>query len=281
MARHEWRHAKFGGWSGLNRVSGLAVYPVKSCRGIELEEAMVGATGFDLDRQWMVVDADGRFLSQREAPELAQIEVAVGDGRLSLRAPDLPTLSVSLETPPGSAGKVEVWRDRCAAVDEGDAAAGWFTRHLGREARLVRMAGDDSRALSTETVQGVAVSFADAFPFLLVSEASLEELKRRLETPVPMNRFRPNIVVAGCAPHAEDSWSRVGIGEVVFQVANPCARCVITTTDQWTGERGPEPLRTLASYRMVAGKVLFGQNLVHTNRGLVRVGDRVRLLPGA
>lgn len=281
MARHEWRLTKFGGLSGLIRVSGLAVYPVKSCRGIVLEEAVVGATGFDLDRQWMVVDAGGRFLSQREAPELAHIEVAVGGGELTLNAPALPALTVPLEGPYGRERTVAVWQDRCAAVDAGDSAARWLEEHLGRRARLVRMAGAGSRPMIGAAVPGTAVSFADAFPFLLVSEASLDELNRRLETPVPMNRFRPNIVVAGCAPHAEDGWRRVSIGEVVFRVAKPCARCVITTTDQRTGERGPEPLRTLASYRTVGGKVLFGQNLVHEGRGVVRVGDRVRVVPGS
>ena len=264
------------------RVSGLAVYPVKSCRGVELDEAVVGATGFDLDRQWMVVDADGRFLSQREAPELAQIEVAVAGEGLTLSVPALPALTIPLRTPHGRERTVEVWQDRCAAVDEGDAAARWLEQHLGRRAMLVRMAGVGSRPLAGAPVApGIAVSFADAYPFLLVSESSLEELNRRLESPVPMNRFRPNIVVAGCEPHAEDEWRRVGIGEVVFRVTKPCARCVITTTDQRTGERGPEPLRTLASYRTVGGKVLFGQNLVHENRGLVRVGDRVQVLPSA
>ena len=264
------------------RVSGLAVYPVKSCRGVDLDEAVVGATGFDLDRQWMVVDADGRFLSQRQAPELAQIEVAVAGEGLTLSAPALPALTIPLRTPHGRERTVEVWQDRCAAVDEGDAAARWLEQHLGRRAMLVRMAGVGSRPLAGAPVaSGIAVSFADAFPFLLVSEGSLEELNRRLESPVPMNRFRPNIVVAGGAPHAEDEWRRVGIGEVVFRVAKPCARCVITTTDQRTGERGPEPLRTLASYRTVGGKVLFGQNLVHEGRGVVRVGDRVRVVPGS
>jgi hypothetical protein len=266
----------------LIRVSGLAVYPVKSCRGVEIDEAVVGATGFDLDRQWMVVDADGRFLSQREAPELAQVEVAVAGEGLTLSAPALPALTIPLRTPHGRERAVEVWQDRCAAVDEGDAAARWLEQHLGRRAMLVRMAGVGSRPLAGAAVaKGIAVSFADAFPFLLVSEGSLEELNRRLESPVPMDRFRPNIVVEGCAPHVEDGWRRVGIGEVVFRVTKPCARCVITTTDQRTGERGLEPLRTLASYRTVGGKVLFGQNLVHENRGLVRVGDRVRVLPGA
>ena len=261
------------------RVSGLTVYPVKSCRGIDLAEAVVGATGFEHDRQWMVVDADGRFLSQRQAPELAQIEVATGGDQLTLSAPALPVLTIPLGTPQGPERTVEVWQDRFAAVDAGDAAARWLEQHLGRQARLVRMASADSRPLAGGAVTGIAVSFADAFPFLLVSKGSLEELNRRLKVPLPMDRFRPNIVVAGCDPHTEDGWARVAIGEVVFRVAKPCARCVITTTDQRTGERGPEPLRTLATYRMVEGKVLFGQNLVHENRGVVRVGDEVWVLP--
>jgi len=128
---------------------------------------------------------------------------------------------------------------------------------------------------------GENVSFADAFPFLLLSEGSLSDLNRRLETPLPIERFRPNIVVSGCEPYAEDGWQQVRIGKVVFRVAKPCARCVITTTDQTSGERGPEPLRTLAQFRQKDGKILFGQNLVHEGRGILRVGENVEVMAGS
>lgn len=264
------------------RVSGLFIYPVKSCGQVVVDEAVVGVTGFDLDRRWMVVGADGRFLSQREHPRLAQVRVGLSEDRLFLEAPELPALKVVLHGESKPKTRVTVWDDECEAVDEGTSAAAWFSSHLGSSVRLVRLADDDARSLGSSSAQpGDRVSFADGFPFLLLSTASLDGLNRRLSLPVPMDRFRPNIVIDGCEPHAEDGWHRLRIGEVAFRIAKPCARCVVTTVDQVTGERGREPLRTLSTYRTVDGRVLFGQNLVHEGRGLVCVGDQVELLDGA
>jgi len=207
------------------------------------------------------------------------VRVKIRGDRLLLEAPSQNGLEVPLERESGPAVRVAVWKDECAALDEGRAAAEWFTAHLGLSARLVRLADDDARPLGTTTAQpGDRLSFADAYPFLLLSQASLDGLNRRLSLPVPMDRFRPNIAVTGCGPHAEDGWRRVRIGEVDFRVAKPCARCVITTTNQETGERGLEPLQALAVYRRQDGEILFGQNLVHGGRGVVRVGDKVVVL---
>jgi uncharacterized protein YcbX len=261
------------------RVSGLYVYPVKSCGGIQVDAALVTATGFQWDRRWMVVGEDGRFLSQREHPRLAMVRSRLAEGRLLLSAPHLSDLHVRFERDDESPVRVTVWRDECDAVSEGTAAAAWFSDHLGVAARLVRLADDDARPLGGTAAQpGDRVSFADAYPFLLISEGSLQQLNNRLNLPVPMDRFRPNIVVDGCKPHAEDDWGTVRIGEVDFAVAKPCSRCVVTTTNQQTGERGREPLQTLATYRLQDGQVLFGQNLVHRGLGVVRVGDRIAIL---
>jgi uncharacterized protein YcbX len=261
------------------KVSRLAIHPVKSCSAIEVEEARVGATGFELDRRWMVVGDDGGFLSQRTQPRLALVRVAVDGERLLLEAPAIEALQVPLAAPEGPAAKVTVWNDECQAFDEGAAAASWFSRHLDLSARLVRLADDGARPLHSPSAQpGDTVSFADGFPFLLLSEASLDGLNHRLSLPIPINRFRANIVVSGCGPHAEDGWHRLSIGGVVFRVVKPCARCVVITVDQGSGERGREPLRTLSTYRSVDGQVLFGQNLVHEGRGTIRVGDEVELL---
>jgi len=260
-------------------VSGLFLYPVKSCSGVAVEQARVGATGFDLDRRWMVVGEDGRFLTQREQPRLALVRVRLGEEELRLEAPGLSVLEVPFERDPGPTVKVAVWKDESAARDEGRTATEWFSTHLGSSARLVRLADDDARPLGAPSAQpGDRLSFADAYPFLLLSEASLDGLNRRLSLPVPMDRFRPNIAITGCGPHDEDGWRHVRIGEVDFRFAKPCARCVITTTNQETGERGREPLHTLATYRLQDGEVLFGQNLIHEGRGIVRVGDRVVVL---
>lgn len=261
------------------RVSGLFVYPVKSCAGLSVDRAVVGPTGFDLDRQWMVVGNDGRFLSQREHPKLALVRTSATGDSLRLAAPDSGKLEVALEREPGPTVRATVWKDECAVLDEGREAAAWFSEYLGVAARLVRLADDDARPLGTTAAQpGDRVSFADAYPFLLLSEASLDGLNRRLSLPVPMDRFRPNIVVEGCGAHAEDRWRHVRIGEVDFRVAKPCSRCVVTTTDQQTGKTGREPLQTLATYRLEDGEILFGQNLVHGGRGVVGVGDDVVVL---
>lgn len=256
------------------RVTGLFIYPIKSCRGTSLTSAEVGPTGFVHDRQWLVVDRNNSFMTQRDWPALARVEARVTDGGLELAAETMPRLSVREPDAGDRRCRVVIWGDEVEAVDAAADAGEWFSGLLGAACRLVRMPASTLRQVDPGyAVPGDRVGFADAFPFLLISEGSLDELNRRLAEPVPMSRFRPNIVVAGCAPHDEDGWSRVRIGAVDFRVVKPCARCVITTTDQRTGERGREPLRTLASYRRVGGKILFGQNLIHDGTGTVRVGD--------
>jgi uncharacterized protein YcbX len=266
----------------LISVSGLFIYPVKSCGGLAVDRARVGATGFELDRRWMVVGDNGQFVSQRTYPRLALVRLLLLDESLVLKAPQMPELNLAVDVEDGPATRVRVWDDECVATDAGKDAARWFSEHLGCSVRLVRMTADDARPLGATSAQpGDSVSFADRFPFLLISQASLDALNRRLSLPVPMDRFRPNIVVDGTGPHAEDGWDRLRVGEVSFRVAKPCARCVVTTVDQTTGERGREPLRTLSTYRTVDGQVLFGQNVVHEGRGVIRVGDPVSIVKGA
>lgn len=261
------------------RVDGIFVYPVKSCAGIQMDAARVSATGFEWDRRWMVVGEDGRFVSQREHPRLALVRTRIAGDNLVLSAPVLADLEVPLQGRSEPSIRVTVWRDECDAIDEGPSAASWFTDHLGSGARLVRLADDDARPLGTTAAQpGDRLSFADAYPFLLLSQGSLQRLNTQLNLPVPMDRFRPNIVVDGCGPHAEDEWGSVRIGDVDFAVVKPCSRCVVTTTNQQTGERGREPMQTLATYRLQDGQVLFGQNLVHRGPGTIHVGDRVEVL---
>jgi uncharacterized protein YcbX len=260
------------------QVSGLFVYPVKSCRGIALDEVKVVARGFRHDREWTVVDGDGRFVSQRTNPALARVAVQISDRTLVITTDGMPRLEVALSRARGPIREVTIWGDVCAARSAGRRAAGWFSDFLGSAVDLVRMPPSTVRPVDLEYAgPGHQVGFADGFPLLLISEGSLAELNRRLEVPVPMDRFRPNIVVAGCAPHAEDRWRRLTVGSVSLRVVKPCARCVVTTTDQRTGERFPEPLRTLARYRKIAGELLFGQNLIHEGRGTIRLGDTCRV----
>jgi uncharacterized protein YcbX len=264
---------------GALTVSHLNVYPVKSCRGIPLGLATLDRWGIHQDRNWMVVDADGLFVSQRTQPRLALVEPALGPERLTLRAPDMPKLELPVTGRAGPERQVTVWKDASRALDQGEAAAEWFSAYLGMPARLVRVGAGFKRAVNEVIYPaGAEVAFADAYPLLVLSRASLDDLNSRLSVPVPMNRFRPNLVIDGCPAYAEDSWNRIRIGEVTFQVATACVRCVMTTIDQATAEPSKEPLATLATFRRSEGGVIFGRNAIHQGVGTVRVGDAVEVL---
>jgi uncharacterized protein YcbX len=257
-------------------LTGLTLYPIKSARGIPLDACEVDEFGLRHDRRFMVVDQAGQFLSQRDYPRLALVTPAIDGDVLQVSAPGMPPLEVRLVPKPTVMTRVTVWRDRCAAAWVGETAARWFSDVLDCSCSLVHM--PDSTRRPTDPAYdstGSRVSFADAFPFLLISDASLADLNRRLTDPLPMNRFRPNLTVGGAAAYDEDRWSRIEIGPIGLKLVKPCARCVVTTTDQDTMERGVEPLRALAAYRNRGGKVMFGQNAIHEKEGQLRVGDRV------
>ncbi len=257
-------------------VRSLHVYPVKSCRGISVDSWVVAATGFRFDRQWMVVAPDGGFLSQRSHPVLARVGTRIESDRLILEMVGRPYLEVPVGEGEGEERPVTVWNDRCGAVSAGPEAADWFSSLLGSPCELVRQPDAGVRQVDRRFAEeGDRVAFADGFPFLLISDASVDELNRRLTEPIPADRFRANIIVEGCEPHDEDGWTEITIGDLGFRAVKPCSRCVVITTDQTSGARSPEPLRTLAGYRSVAGRVLFGQNLVHLETGELHVGDEV------
>lgn len=263
--------------AGTVEVAALHIYPIKSCAGMSVASASLDRRGFVGDRRFMVVDDNGVFISQRTVPRIALVVPRIADGAITLAVPGMPTVTVPVvEDAPRSSAVV--WRDRCAAVDQGDEASQWFTSHLGMPARLVRLADEFMRRVDPvyATRPDDEVSFADAYPLLLIGEASLDDLNARLATPLPMNRFRPNVVVRGAAPYAEDDWRELRIGDVRATAVKPCARCVTTIVDQATGERGKEPLRTLATYRRRGdGEVYFGQNVIHAGEGRISVGDPV------
>ena len=260
-------------------LTAIWVYPIKSCRGIALQEAQVGPRGIARDRGWMIVNREGVFITQRLAPRLALIEPGMHGGQLRLSAPGMPPAAVPLDAS-GAAVEVTVWRDRCVALDQGAEAAAWLSHFLAMECRLVRLADDWVRPVDPVYAEATdQVGFADGYPFLLTSESSLADLNGRLPAPVPMNRFRPNLVIAGAEPYAEDRWRRIRIGELSFRVAKACARCVTTTVDQLRGVAdGPEPLATLARYRKQERGAMFGQNLLHDGHGRLRVGDEIEVL---
>jgi uncharacterized protein len=258
------------------RLTGMNIYPIKSARGIPLDESAVDEFGLRYDRRWMIVDESGVFLSQRTHPRLALVTPSIRDQMLQLDAPGMPALHTPLDPRTAGTAIVRVWRDVCPAAWMGREAAEWFSEFLAVTCNLVHMPAEVVRPANPAFAPaGTRVSFADAYPFLLVSEESLADLNRRLEKPLPMNRFRPNLVVAGREAYAEDTWKDLEIGDLRLRVVKPCERCAVTTTDQATAERGQEPLRTLARYRKVNGDVMFGQNVVHEGTGRLRVGDPV------
>jgi uncharacterized protein len=264
-------------------VASLHLHPVKSCAALDVDALDVTARGPAGDRRWLIVDAQGRFVTAREHPRVVGLRARPVAGGLRLEAPGGATLEVPTPSPHAPRVDVVVWRDtvRAQACDAGVDA--WLCEALGMPVRLVHMDEAARRAVDPAYgAPGDEVSFADAYPLLVVSQASLDALNARLARPVPMARFRPNIVVAGTAPHAEDAWRRVRIGNVEFEAVKPCTRCVFTTLDPVSMTRDPdgEPLRTLATYRRAPAEsgltgVLFGMNLIPRGEGKVRRGDVV------
>ena len=258
------------------RLASLHVYPIKSAGGIRVPSWPVDEFGLRYDRRWMVVDQEGEAVTQRDYPKLALTRTAIEGDRLRVSAPGRAPLDLPLEPSGAVTTTARVWGDACVSQWLGERAAGWFTGLLGIPCSLVHMPAQTRRpADPAYAPPDVRVSFADGFPFLVLSEESLADLNARLPDPVPMDRFRPNLVIAGGEPYAEDGLGRFRIGELELEAVKPCGRCVLTTTDQETGFRGPEPLRTLARYRNVNGKVLFGQNVLHRTPGRLSLGDPV------
>ena len=262
-------------------VSELNIYPIKSCGGISLERGEIDVRGFVHDRRWLVVDEDCRFLTQREIARMALIKPQVDELTLRLTAPEMSAFDLPTDQT-GQRVEVTIWKDSgVGAVDQGDEIADWLSTFLRQKVRLVRFASDYFRQVSQEYAprETDQTGFADAYPFLILSEESLADLNSRLEVPLPMNRFRPNIVVRSAeTSFAEDTWKAIRIGDVIFDVVKPCARCAITTTNQATAERGKEPLKTLATFRQHPRGVMFGQNAVHRSSGAIHTGAVVEVV---
>ncbi len=226
----------------------------------------------------MIVDAEGRFVTQRTHAKLALVRVAIDGDAMRIDAPSMPELVVPLELADGSRRSVVVWKSTCDALSAGADAAAWLGDYLGAPSDLVFMPDTTERAINPDHARpGDMTSFADGYPILIATEESLANLNLRMASALPMNRFRPNVVVAGASAWDEDHWARVAIGRVHLRVPKPCDRCVVTTVDQETAEKGVEPLRTLATFRLREGKVYFGQNAIPDIEGIVRVGDAMEV----
>lgn len=263
------------------RLSEITIYPIKSAGRIALELAEVEARGLAQDRRWMLIDENQRFLTQRQHPRMALIDVRLDGAALVLNAPGMDTLVLPFAYARVETAEVTIWRDRCAAWVCPEDVNAWFSHFMGLSCRLVHMAEDQIRPVDPDYAQaGDTVGFADGYPLLLISEASLVDLNTRLESPVSMRQFRPNLVVAGGRAFQEDGWRRIRIGECEFELVKPCARCVLTTVDPDRGVAHPgrEPLRTLMRYRTRENGVMFGQNLIARRLGRLRLGDAVEIL---
>lgn len=265
------------------QLSALYRYPLKSARGESLASSPLEALGLRGDRRWMLVEPEsGRFLTQRLLPQMSQLTALYNaDGGLSLSAPGFGSMEVALPHPDEGLRGVTIWRDSLRVPDAGDAAAEWLSAFIGRPCRLVQAPESRTRQVDTAYAQpGDRVAFPDGFPLLLIGQASLGDLSARVGRPLEMLRFRPNLVVEGSAPYAEDEWKRIRIGALEFEVAKGCSRCILTTIDPGTGERNAdrEPLTTLKTYRERNGEVYFGQNLLPRGTGELRVGMSVEVL---
>ena len=266
--------------SGISRrmLTGIHLYPIKSLGGISLEVAQVTPRGLKHDRRWMLVDSKGNFMTQRKFPQMALLRPEADENGWIVRHALNPSwhqeVPFSLETGPETA--VPIWKDSVLAVEASSATHEWFSDMLYESCRLMYMPDRSHRQIDPDyAAPGEVVSFADGYPLLLIGEASLEDLNTRLETPVGMDRFRPNLVFSGGSAFEEDGYSRFSIGNSTFKAVKTCARCVLTTVDQQTGKKGKEPLQTLSAYRNVEGRVIFGMNVIPLNSETVRVGESI------
>jgi uncharacterized protein len=246
-------------------LSEINIYPVKACRGIALASSVVRASGLQWDRRWMFVDAKGTFLTQRTHPQLARIETRVAEDTLDLNAPGQSPLSLPLAEG-GTPVPARVWQDGLTALDQGEEAASWASEAAGEPARIVRAAALTERHANRAYTGATPapMGFADGYPVLVVNRESLTELNRRMPEPIPIGRFRPNLVIDGLEPFAEDRIDTIAIGPVTLRLVKPCTRCVVTSTDQLTGERSTNPLPVLRTFRWSSELkgVTFGENAV-------------------
>ena len=259
------------------KISELYIYPIKSLAGIQLNEAVMTDRGFQYDRRWMLIDNNNRFISQRECAKMALLKTHISDHQLTVTdTSNNSFINIPLTTEKQKLIQVSIWDDECLGQLINDDINNWFTNTLGRDIRLVYM--PDSTKRFTDPAYAPAdsiTSFSDAYPFLIIGQSSLDDLNNRLNAKVQINRFRPNIVFTGGAPYQEDVMDSFTINNIRFNGVKLCARCPIITIDQSDASKGKEPTKTLASYRAKNNKIYFGQNLVHTDKGTITVGDEL------
>jgi hypothetical protein len=251
----------------------IIIYPIKSLRGISLSACYAGIKGLQYDRRWMLVNKSGQFFSQRTLPELATFNVSMKEEGFSVALKN-DRILIPFHLKSNDTIRVRIWESELLAPKAPAQYSEWFSDHLKHACSLVFMNGRVNRTLPEKYQENnEMVSFADAFPYLLIGESSLDDLNQRLAFRLPMNRFRPNLVFSGGPAYHEDTLDVFEIGSARFKRVKSCSRCIIVNTDQLTGERGKEPLRTLAGYRGKEQKAYFGQNLICLKEGVIKRGD--------
>ena len=261
------------------RIHSLHVFPIKSCQGIDLTEAELVSTGFQFDRHWMVVDKQGNFLTQRQLPKMAQIGTQLEKDALIISHNETESIRIPLHQIKKQLMPVSIWQDQQNAARVSIEASRWFSEVLNQDCDLVYLPDSEVRQVNPDYASNNdRVGFADGFPLLVVSLAIIDKLNEQLQENLDINRFRPNIVLGDCPAHAEDEWTGIEVNNIEIRLPKPCSRCVIPSIDQRTSARHPDILKILARYRRRDGKVYVGQNGIHTSTGVIRVGDRVKVI---
>ncbi len=261
-----------------SQLSEIWIYPVKSLGGISIPSARVMPKGLQYDRRWMLVDTEGKFLTQRQYPVFSKFKTAIEGDQLLIRYL-VDRLSIDIKEENKTCLDVRIWDDVVQAYEVSPFHSQWFSDRIGTDCKLVYFPENNPRAVDPRySIHDDHTSLSDAYPFLLIGQASLDELNKRLAIPLPIDRFRPNFVFTGGHPHEEDDWKNFTIGDGKFSAVKPCARCIIPTINQDTGEKGVEPLKTLAAYRSRNNKIYFGQNVISLSAHTVSVGDLITVL---
>ncbi len=262
-------------------VSHLYVYPIKSLGGVSLSSVNISDRGFEYDRRWMLIDENNHFLTQREFPVMALLQVEIMTNGLKVFHKENETDFILIPFKPLMNERVNtnIWGVPCNPLLVSDAADKWFSEALNSPCRLVYM-DDDTQVMIDEryNINNSLTSFSDGFPILMISEASLEDLNSKASEQLPMNRFRPNLVIKNSTAFEEDRMKEFVINGITFHGAKPSARCVMTTINQSTIEKGKEPLKTLATYRSMNNKIYFGENVIAESTGTINVGDSIAIL---
>lgn len=262
----------------MHTLTDIIVYPIKSLGSVSLTESYAESRGFKNDRRLMLVDEAGRFLSQRTKPEMSIFQLSLKKGGIQVNCKG-EEINIPFENHSDTFRTVSIWQDQLMVPEVSHIYSEWFSNQMKMKCYLVAMSKYTKRPIDAKYAKNnESVSFADGYPYLIIGSGSLNDLNNRLEKPVPMNRFRPNLVIKTDQPFIEDQFNEFQIGDAIFKAVKPCSRCIVTTIDQENGIKGKEPLATLAKYRKKENKINFGQNLICVKEGKVQAGQKVKLL---